>query len=51
MNDTFYAADVTARGLCDWLGCEAFSPSAATIKVRSDERVGIGIAHPDAHFP
>lgn len=34
MNETFYAADMTARGFCeDWFGCETFSPSAATIKV------------------
>ncbi|CAM9548318.1 unnamed protein product, partial [Hapterophycus canaliculatus] len=33
MNETFYAADMTARGFCnEWFGCEAFSPSAATIK-------------------
>jgi len=34
MNESFYAMDMTARGFCDdWSGCEAFSPSAATVKV------------------
>ncbi len=40
-NSTFYEADVTQRGLCAELtngtnafACEAFSPSAATVKVR-----------------
>lgn len=30
----FYAAELTARDFCDeWSGCEAFSPSSATVKV------------------
>lgn len=34
MESAFYAADMTARGFCDqWSGCEAFSPSSATLKV------------------
>ncbi|CAN0198488.1 unnamed protein product, partial [Ectocarpus sp. 6 AP-2014] len=33
MNETFFATDMTARGFCDeWAGCEAFSPSSATLK-------------------
>lgn len=36
-DDTFYENDVNARGLCDATTafvCEAFSPYAATVKVR-----------------
>ncbi|CAM9635784.1 unnamed protein product [Ectocarpus sp. 4 AP-2014] len=33
VNETFYTADVTARGFCsDGFICEGFSPSAATVK-------------------
>ena len=36
MDSDFYAADMTARGFCDeWAGCEAFTPSSATMKVSS----------------
>ncbi|CAM9589206.1 unnamed protein product, partial [Scytosiphon promiscuus] len=31
-NETFYAADMQDRGFCDSFGCEAFAPSAATVK-------------------
>ncbi|CAN0464201.1 unnamed protein product, partial [Hapterophycus canaliculatus] len=31
-NDTFYAADMEERGFCEDFGCDAFSPSAATVK-------------------
>ena len=41
-DESFYAADVTSRGLCGKLvnatntfTCEAFSPSSATVKVRT----------------
>lgn len=37
LDESFYAADVSVRGLCDddesIFACEAFSPSAATVKV------------------
>ena len=34
MESEFYAADLAARGFCDdWAGCEAFTPSSATMKV------------------
>ena len=37
MDDSFYAADVTARGLCsDGFVCDGFSPSSATVKVRGE---------------
>ncbi|CAM9691381.1 unnamed protein product [Scytosiphon promiscuus] len=52
MNETFYAADMTARGFCDdWFGCEAFSPSAATIKallINSANLMG-GSSEPDGY--
>lgn len=41
-NESFYAADVNSRGLCgeitnatNTFACEAFSPSSATVKVRT----------------
>lgn len=35
-DESFYAVDQEARGFCDdWSGCEAFSPSSATVKVGS----------------
>lgn len=34
MESEFYAADLAARGFCDdWAGCEALTPSSATVKV------------------
>lgn len=36
MDESFYATDMEARGFCDeWVGCEAFSPSSATVKASS----------------
>ena len=36
MDDNFYAADVTARGLCNnGFICKGFSPTSATVKVRA----------------
>ena len=42
MDDSFYAADVTARELCsaDFV-CEGFSPSSATVKVRGEYFGGV----------
>ena len=41
-DESFYAADVNARGLCgeqvtetNTFACEAFSPSSATVKVKT----------------
>ncbi|CAM9670039.1 unnamed protein product [Ectocarpus fasciculatus] len=50
MNESFYATDMTARGFCDeWAGCEAFSPSSATLKallINSANLMG-GSSEPD----
>lgn len=50
MNETFYATDMTARGFCDeWAGCEAFSPSSATLKVRPYLQVAASCAAHHTH--
>lgn len=50
MNETFYATDMTARGFCDeWAGCEAFSPSSATLKVRKALQVATCCAADHTH--
>ena len=53
-DESFYAADVNSRGLCGELvnptntfTCEAFSPSSATVKVRT-ALYGRGSTHPHA---
>ena len=53
MDDSFYAADVTARGLCsDSFVCEGFSPSSATVKVRREYFGGVsGRGHDNVHKP
>eukprot|EP00903_Cladosiphon_okamuranus_P006848 g6670.t1 len=38
MDSAFYATDMKARGFCDkWAGCDAFTPSPATIKLTRQE--------------
>ena len=43
-DESFYAADVAARGLCgDAFLCEGFSPSSATVKVSARPRHAVGL--------
>ena len=46
LDESFYLADVTARGWCNdgRFQCEAFSPSSATVKVSGKRRLPLKVA-------